>query len=65
MWYAATPFVLGGDGRARLEVESLSEMYWRACQLGAPQILSDAQMEEVIDRFRHYGRNRADEDQPR
>ena len=40
-------------------------MYWRACQLGAPQILSDAQMEEVIDRFRHYGRNRADEDQPR
>ncbi len=48
-----------------VEVESLSEMYWRACQLGAPQILSDAQMEEVIDRFRHYGRNRADEDQPR
>lgn len=48
-----------------VEVESLCEMYWRACQLGAPQILSDTQMEEVIDRFRHYGRNRADEDQPR
>ena len=48
-----------------IEVESLCEMYWRACQLGAPRILSDAQMDEVIDRFRHYGRNRMDEEQPR
>jgi len=48
-----------------VEVESLCEMYWRACQLGAPRILSDAQMDEVIDRFRHYGRSRIEEDQPR
>ena len=44
-----------------IEVESLCEMYWRACQLGAPQILSDAQMDEVIARFKHYGRQAGDE----
>lgn len=44
-----------------IEVESLCEMYWRACQLGAPQILCDAQMDEVIARFKHYGRQAGDE----
>lgn len=44
-----------------IEVESLCEMYWRACQLGAPRILSDAQMDEVIARFKHYGRQAGDE----
>jgi L-fuculose-phosphate aldolase len=44
-----------------IEVESLCEMYWRACQLGAPQILCDAQMDEVIARFKHYGLQAGDE----
>lgn len=43
-----------------IEVESLCEMYWRACQLGAPRILSDAQMDQVIDRFKRYGRRAGD-----
>ena len=43
-----------------IEVESLCEMYWRACQLGAPAILSDAQMDEVIARFGQYRRQQGD-----
>ena len=39
-----------------IEVESLCEMYWRASQIGAPVILSDEEMDEVIERFQHYGR---------
>ena len=39
-----------------VEVESLCEMYWRASQIGAPVILSDAQMDDVIEKFKHYGR---------
>jgi len=45
-----------------IEVESLCEMYWRACQLGAPAVLSDAQMDEVIARFSQYGRQPGDEE---
>ncbi len=39
-----------------IEVESLCEQYWRARQLGQPQLLSPAQMAEVIERFKSYGR---------
>jgi L-fuculose-phosphate aldolase len=38
-----------------IEVESLCEQYWRARQIAEPRHLSDAQMAEVMERFRTYG----------
>jgi L-fuculose-phosphate aldolase len=38
-----------------VEVESLCAQYWSALQLGQPQILSDAQMQEVVEKFKGYG----------
>jgi L-fuculose-phosphate aldolase len=38
-----------------VEVEGLAEMYWRALQLGEPDLLSDAEMDAVIEKFRTYG----------
>ena len=38
-----------------IEVESLCEQYWRVLQIGKPNILSDAQMQEVIEAFKGYG----------
>ena len=40
-----------------IEVESLCEQYWRALQIAEPAHLSPAQMDEVIERFKSYGRN--------
>lgn len=40
-----------------VEVESLAEGYWRALQIGEPVILSDAEMEIVIEKFKSYGAN--------
>ena len=40
-----------------VEVESLCEQYWSALQIGVPNILSDAQMQEVIEKFKSYGRS--------
>ena len=52
----------GNDLEAALalavEVEGLAEMYWRALQLGEPEILSDAEMDGVIEKFRTYGQQR-------
>ncbi len=39
-----------------LEFESLCEQYWRTRQLGEPVLLSDEEMQEVVERFRWYGR---------
>ena len=39
-----------------IEVESLCEQYWRAIQVGEPRILTDAEMEEVMEKFRGYWR---------
>ena len=41
--------------RVAIEVESLCEQYWRALQIGAPPILSEAQMAEVMEKFKTYG----------
>jgi L-fuculose-phosphate aldolase len=41
------------------EVESLAKMYWQALQLGAPPILSDAEMTTVIEKFKTYGQQPA------
>jgi L-fuculose-phosphate aldolase len=37
------------------EVEVLAKQYLLACQLGEPPLLSDAQMEEVVEKFKGYG----------
>lgn len=37
------------------EIEVLAKQYLFACQLGEPPLLSDAQMEEVIEKFKGYG----------
>lgn len=38
-----------------VEVEALAEQYWRALQLGAPNLLSDAEMAVVLHKFSTYG----------
>ncbi|HEY2970361.1 MAG TPA: class II aldolase/adducin family protein [Casimicrobiaceae bacterium] len=38
-----------------VEVESLAEQYWRALQIGTPNLLSDVEMEIVLEKFRTYG----------
>jgi len=38
-----------------VEVEGLCAQYWRAKLMGEPVLLSDAEMDEVLERFRHYG----------
>jgi L-fuculose-phosphate aldolase len=38
-----------------VEVETLAEMYWRALQIGEPIILSGAEMDVVLEKFRTYG----------
>jgi len=38
-----------------VEVESLCEQYWRARQIAEPVHLSDAQMAEVMEKFKTYG----------
>ncbi|MCE2679775.1 MAG: class II aldolase/adducin family protein [Burkholderiales bacterium] len=40
-----------------VEVESLSEQYWRVRQLGRPVLLSAQEMNEVMLQFQGYGRN--------
>lgn len=46
--------------RVAVELEALASQYWRALQLGRPDILDDDQMAEVLERFQTYGRQRAD-----
>ena len=38
-----------------VEVEALAEQYWRALQIGTPNLLADAEMEVVLEKFRTYG----------
>lgn len=37
-----------------VEVETLSEMYWRALQIAEPRILDEREMAEVLERFAGY-----------
>lgn len=37
------------------EVETLAGQYWRALQIGEPDLLSDAEMARVVEKFRTYG----------
>jgi L-fuculose-phosphate aldolase len=38
-----------------VEVEALAEQYWRTLQTGTPNLLSDAEMDVVLENFRSYG----------
>ena len=42
-----------------VEVETLAKQYWHACQAGAPVILSQAEMDDVLQQFRGYGKQPA------
>jgi L-fuculose-phosphate aldolase len=50
---------VGGSLKAALalavEVEALAGQYWRALQVGRPSLLSDAEMEVVLEKFKTYG----------
>ena len=39
-----------------VQVENLCEQYWRALQLGEPHILTEAEMREVFQQFKGYGK---------
>jgi L-fuculose-phosphate aldolase len=41
--------------RLAIEVEALCEQYWRALQIGAPNILPDEEMQRVLEKFESYG----------
>ena len=38
-----------------VELETLCEQYWRVLQIGAPKLLSDEEMERVLEKFAGYG----------
>lgn len=38
-----------------VEVETLARMYWQALQIGEPALLSETEMQVVIDKFQTYG----------
>jgi L-fuculose-phosphate aldolase len=40
-----------------VEVEALAEQYWRALQIGEPNLLSEEEMRRVLDKFSTYGRS--------
>jgi L-fuculose-phosphate aldolase len=42
-----------------VEVETLAAMYWRALQVGEPNLLDAAEMARVIEKFRTYGQQNA------
>ena len=39
-----------------VEVEELAEQYWATLQLGKPELLSEQEMAEVLEKFRTYGK---------
>ncbi len=43
-----------------VEVEALCEQYCIALQIGVPNILSNSQMQEVLEKFKSYGRRPKD-----
>ena len=40
-----------------VELEELCEQYWRACCIGNPVLLSDAEMAVALDKFAAYGQH--------
>ena len=56
---------LAGALALAVEVEALAEQYWRALQIGAPNLLSDEEMTVVLDKFQHYGQSQRPPARPR
>ena len=48
-----------------IELETLCGQYWRACQPGPPVLLSEREMAEAMERFRHYGAREFNPSAPR
>jgi L-fuculose-phosphate aldolase len=48
-----------------VEVETLAAMYWRALQVGEPNLLDAAEMARVIEKFRTYGQQHRKRDRRR
>src|SRR5208282_2547292 len=46
---------LDGALALAVEVEALAEQYWRVLQIATPKLLSDAEMDIVLEKFRTYG----------
>lgn len=46
---------LDGALSLALEVEELCAQYWRAKLMGEPVLLNDAEMDEALECFKHYG----------
>ena len=42
--------------RVAIETESLCEQYWRVIQVGKPNLLSGAEMDLVLEKFKTYGK---------
>jgi L-fuculose-phosphate aldolase len=38
-----------------VEVEALAEQYWRALQIGKPNLLCEEEMQAVLTKFTTYG----------
>jgi len=51
----ATGLALSDALALAVEVEHLAEVFWRALQVGEPELLSDAEMQVVIEKFKTYG----------
>lgn len=45
-----------------IEIETLARQYWHALQLGEPNILSDEDMDKVLEKFESYGQSVSDTD---
>jgi L-fuculose-phosphate aldolase len=43
------------------EVEVLAKQYLLALQIGPPPLLSDEQMDEVLEKFKTYGRRNTED----
>jgi L-fuculose-phosphate aldolase len=50
----ATGESLKGTLALAVEVEALCEQYWRALQIGKPNLLSDDEMIAVVEKFKTY-----------
>ena len=37
------------------KVEAMARLYWQAIQVAEPEVLDDAEMARIVERFRHYG----------
>ena len=50
----ATGASVGGALALAIEVEALCEQYWRALQIGKPNLLADDEMDVVLEKFKIY-----------